>query len=673
MRKCIFIVFIVVIAIVAIPHAFVSAETLPLTASSTPADTQSLIAELQRLIVSLQAQIIELKAKLETTQQEVAVVKSEIQFTTFLAKGAQGDDIAQLQEILKQDPEVYPEGSITGFFGPATEAAVKRFQEKHHIEALGVIGPKTRAKLNELITQGAGKSGVIPSGLTNAAGIQRLGTTAATSSSVSASTTPVNAVGAIATTTPSIATTSPVNLCAKDAKYCASKEACVSANFFWYTVSCHTTPPPTYSCAASYNYCISPTECSAHGWYSCKNSCYPSLDACQGQTYVPPAQTAAVPAVPAQSVGQTGTTTVPAIPAQISTSTTDTIPPSIPANFTASATGYYSPVWLSWSKSSDNVGVVGYKLYRNDMLLSSAATSSTLATLSYTDSSITLGSNYTYAVAAYDAAENVSVQATTAVTTPSTPTTTSGNTTCSGLNLTFKNNKTSYVIGETVTYTYACTPSGSTSYVEIQVVKPDNTATTYNSASGNVSTNTLGFGTSNLVAGDYTLRACFTAGCSSVTASLPFAITTSTATPPAPSGLTANMASYSSPTSPVVDLTWTGNTNNVTEFRIFNHPQQTAWPTNYDRRGLESTGTATSDRILGTNIGLTTGSSGMYEFKMQACNSYGCSVDSNIATVAVGSVTATTTSDLNVNTTLLLANILQAFNEIFQKLHLLLK
>ncbi|MDZ4260660.1 MAG: LamG-like jellyroll fold domain-containing protein, partial [Candidatus Sungbacteria bacterium] len=152
----------IAIAFVLLPH-----YSLAQTSTSTPAlqDTQTLIKQLQSLILSLQVQINDLKAKLEATQKDVEIVKSEIQFTKSLARGTEGDEVKSLQEALKQDPEIYPEGLVTGFFGPATEAAVKRFQEKHHIESLGIIGPRTRAKLNELITQGAGKSGVIPSGL----------------------------------------------------------------------------------------------------------------------------------------------------------------------------------------------------------------------------------------------------------------------------------------------------------------------------------------------------------------------------------------------------------------------------------------------------------------------------------------------------------------------------
>jgi len=51
---------------------------------------------------------------------------------------------------LSQTPSIYPEGQVTGYFGKATEAAVKKFQEKYGIRITGEVGPQTRAKLNEL-------------------------------------------------------------------------------------------------------------------------------------------------------------------------------------------------------------------------------------------------------------------------------------------------------------------------------------------------------------------------------------------------------------------------------------------------------------------------------------------------------------------------------------------
>lgn len=75
--------------------------------------------------------------------------------THTLVYGSVGTDVRRLQELLARDPEVYPEGLVTGRFLPLTHAAVKRFQEKHGIAkpgvlGYGVVGPATRAKIAEL-------------------------------------------------------------------------------------------------------------------------------------------------------------------------------------------------------------------------------------------------------------------------------------------------------------------------------------------------------------------------------------------------------------------------------------------------------------------------------------------------------------------------------------------
>jgi len=64
-----------------------------------------------------------------------------------LRRGSTGDDVVLLQKYLKQFPAIYPEGLVTGFFGPLTYNAVKKFQAKNKISADGVVGPRTRETL----------------------------------------------------------------------------------------------------------------------------------------------------------------------------------------------------------------------------------------------------------------------------------------------------------------------------------------------------------------------------------------------------------------------------------------------------------------------------------------------------------------------------------------------
>ena len=84
-------------------------------------------------------------------------------------------------------------------------------------------------------------------------------------------------------------------------------------------------------------------------------------------------------------------------------STSDTTPPSIPTNLAANP---FSPseIDLSWTASTDNVGVTGYQVFRDNAQIG------TTANTSFSDKTVTPNVTYTYAVSAFDAAGNVSAQ-----------------------------------------------------------------------------------------------------------------------------------------------------------------------------------------------------------------------------------------------------------------------
>ncbi len=88
-------------------------------------------------------------------------------------------------------------------------------------------------------------------------------------------------------------------------------------------------------------------------------------------------------------------------------SSLDTTPPSAPANVTATALTS-SAISLSWSASTDNVAVQGYRVFRNGTQI--ASTNST----SYQDTGLTASTSYSYNVVAYDAAGNQSAKSSSA-------------------------------------------------------------------------------------------------------------------------------------------------------------------------------------------------------------------------------------------------------------------
>ncbi len=110
--------------------------------------------------------------------------------------------------------------------------------------------------------------------------------------------------------------------------------------------------------------------------------------------------------------------------------TQDTVAPSAPTNLTGvyNTTGF---VYLSWGAATDNVGVAGYRVFRNSILYSTSTATS------FNDNSISPGLTYSYYVKAYDATGNESSQSnvvsvnvsTTVLTTTGTTTSTTTSTT----------------------------------------------------------------------------------------------------------------------------------------------------------------------------------------------------------------------------------------------------
>jgi arylsulfatase A-like enzyme/chitodextrinase len=90
-------------------------------------------------------------------------------------------------------------------------------------------------------------------------------------------------------------------------------------------------------------------------------------------------------------------------PASATTLSIDTTPPTIPANLTATTLSA-SQIALAWDAASDNLGVAGYNVYRDSLVI--AVTTD----LFFNDSGLNPGTSYTYNVSAFDAAGNESGQ-----------------------------------------------------------------------------------------------------------------------------------------------------------------------------------------------------------------------------------------------------------------------
>jgi chitodextrinase len=113
---------------------------------------------------------------------------------------------------------------------------------------------------------------------------------------------------------------------------------------------------------------------------------------------VTPAQTTTYTLTAANSAGSSTTKATVTVSAKQGTQ-----PPTTPALVSVIAKTS-SEVDLTWTASTDTIGVAGYQILRNGALLNSHSG----ATLTYADISVAGGTTYTYTIKAFDAAGNVS-------------------------------------------------------------------------------------------------------------------------------------------------------------------------------------------------------------------------------------------------------------------------
>lgn len=92
-------------------------------------------------------------------REKKSTKKPAFQFKSDLQLGSKGKEVEELQKCLAQDPKIYPDQTISGYFGEKTKTAVIAFQEKYAQEILkpagltkgnGKVGPATREKLNQI-------------------------------------------------------------------------------------------------------------------------------------------------------------------------------------------------------------------------------------------------------------------------------------------------------------------------------------------------------------------------------------------------------------------------------------------------------------------------------------------------------------------------------------------
>ena len=119
-------------------------------------------------------QIATLLAQLKSLQEQLAQLQGEVRtlLKANITEGTTDEDVKKIQEILASDPTIYPQGIISGYYGPLTREALKRFQSKFDLEVTGTITDETQKALETLLEARFGE-GKVPPGLLHAPGIRK--------------------------------------------------------------------------------------------------------------------------------------------------------------------------------------------------------------------------------------------------------------------------------------------------------------------------------------------------------------------------------------------------------------------------------------------------------------------------------------------------------------------
>jgi chitodextrinase len=232
----------------------------------------------------------------------------------------------------------------------------------------------------------------------------------------------------------------------------------------------------------------------------------------------------------------------------------DTTPPTAPTGLTATAASS-SQIGLSWTASTDNVGVTGYRVERcQGSGCTSFAQIGTSSSTSYTDTGLTAATTYLYRVRATDAAGNLSSYSTSASATtssggdtqPPTAPSSAVATANSSSQVTVTWTASTDNVGVTAYSVERCAGSGCSNFAQIGTVANSPYADT------SVSASTVYL---------YRVRASDAAGNESAYSNVAQVTTPGvpdTQPPTAPSALTATSVEANG-----ISLTWTASTDNV--------------------------------------------------------------------------------------------------------------
>jgi len=143
------------LAAIGLQNVISSQSAAPSTSNDTLTanSTMTLADALQRF----QDQTVSLNNQLADLRSEIEITNLRGIFTRTLKRGDSGDDVSKLQELLTKFPDLYSldtdvSGTVTGFYGSLTKAAVMQFQSQTGLQETGIFDSVTKEKFYESIS-----------------------------------------------------------------------------------------------------------------------------------------------------------------------------------------------------------------------------------------------------------------------------------------------------------------------------------------------------------------------------------------------------------------------------------------------------------------------------------------------------------------------------------------
>ena len=334
--------------------------------------------------------------------QALASGTSPFILTRSLEIGSRGKDVSALQAFLKGEGYfTYP--TITGYFGSFTEQAVILFQKSNAIDPIGIVGPKTRAKL--LVYSGESSSA-------NSAGTV-VAVTPTTTSSLQAK---LNALLAELQALEVQAVITPASNTSPSPAVVYATAGGVSVVTGGGSAPAPDTNAPSVSSFSASSSIVAVAETSTLSWNITNASSVAitpgnfSTSTLVGSTTVNPTSTT-IYTITATNVNGTSTAT---------TSVSVATAPATPGSFSVGSPTT-STLALSWASSTPNNGatIAFYAIYRG----TSTSTMPQVATTSngtYTDTNLATSTTYFYYVTAQDSVGNISASSSIASSTTTT-------------------------------------------------------------------------------------------------------------------------------------------------------------------------------------------------------------------------------------------------------------